>query len=41
MRDERVGLRYARALFILAEESGQVERTEKELAQAAERVESK
>ena len=39
MKDHRAGVRYARALFILAEESGQVERTEKELAQAAERVE--
>ena len=39
MKDHRASVRYARALFILAEESGQVERTEKELAQAAERVE--
>ncbi len=38
MIDHRAGLRYARALFGLAEESNQVERIEDELGQALELV---
>jgi len=34
VKDRRIGLRYAQALFTLAEESGKLERVEKELAEA-------